>query len=187
MLQAARQQVVRWAGTRAVSVVRRFRGKPAFDAGTLTPPNLNADRLRDENISGLCRRVAASADPQAVVETRRRNYLLLDGELAQHRHYNPVFGSLADGVCPLCLPMIVSGREQFLRAMWASKIVPFVFGAYAHPLLPEVMQRSHSILRDSIVGLPIHQQLSIAQIQRIARAVAPVLNKHRLGDRIPNA
>jgi dTDP-4-amino-4,6-dideoxygalactose transaminase len=183
LLQAAKQQAIRLVGARGVSLLRIFRGKPAFDAGTLSPPNLNADPLRDEEISPLCRRLVASTDPPTVVETRRRNYLLLHRELDQHPGYNPVFRSLPDGVCPLCLPVMISGREKFLRAMWEAKVVPFVFGAYAHPLLPEALQRSHRPLRDAIVGLPIHQQLSITDIQRIARAVAKLLDDHAVDQR----
>ena len=69
-------------------------------------------------------------------------------------------------------------RAGILRRLRCENITPFVFGAHPHPLLQGHGDRGR--LRDTILGLPVHQQIQDADIMRIADVVGPLLTDYGL-------
>jgi dTDP-4-amino-4,6-dideoxygalactose transaminase len=57
-----------------------------------------------------------------------------------------------------------------------SGVETFVFGEFPHPLLPQDEYPEAKRMRDNILCLPLHQRLSVADLQHIARAVERALD-----------
>jgi hypothetical protein len=167
------------AGEGLVALFRKVSGKPKLLPGELAPPALEVHASREDHISYMSRRIANSADGEAIRGKRRHNYAMLDEHLKSYRGYSRVFKELPGGTCPLCLPIQVSRRSGVLRQLRQENITPFVFGAHPHPLLRG--HRDNVRLRDRILGLPVHQQLRDADIMRIAEVVGPLLPDHGPG------
>jgi perosamine synthetase len=176
--QLGKAEFVRVAGPRITDLLRQLRGKPVIESGVLMPPELSSCSTRDEHMSPLSQRLASTADPSDVIELRRRNFTILNQELRRLvPDYRPVFTDLSDKVCPLCVPVVVPDRSRFLRHLNAAGINPFVFGSHPHPRLQEPLRLTHSWMCETIVALPIHQQLTPVEMLTIARVSAPLLSR----------
>ena len=126
-------------------------------------------------MSTLSRRAAASAEPSWIFEQRRRNYLALDNALLGSPGYRRVFGHLSDDVCPLFLPIWVADREPLKSVLQGRGVETFRFGAAPHPRLDADMRLETASLRDNILCLPVHQQLTRRDVAEMSRIVRPLL------------
>ncbi len=146
---------------------RRWRWGPEGDAHEPTPPSLERDRYEDR-MSAVSIRLAGAADPARIVDRRRRNWALLDARLGG---ISKVFETLADGVCPLFLPIWVDERRTLMRRLDAQGVETFLFGAYPHPRLnPDEFPETRR-LREAILCLPVHDQVSESGLARIGELV----------------
>jgi hypothetical protein len=107
----------------------------------------------------LCRRV----DLPQVVARRRHNFqtlaALLDG-------FDVVGAPLADGDCPLFLPLRLRDKRRMHAALQAHGIDAIDFWNTGESRFPEV-----AALRREILELPCHQALDDEDLARVARAV----------------
>jgi dTDP-4-amino-4,6-dideoxygalactose transaminase len=141
----------------AVSRVRPRRPyDPAADFALGSPrPASRATRLALRHV----------VDPGAV-EHRRRNYeRLLDrvGDLVP-----PPFDALGAGACPFVLPAQVRDKARFLRRTRAAGVRALDLWSIPHPALPQQRFPRASALRATLVGLPVHQELRLRDVDRIA-------------------
>ena len=137
------------------------------DANEPTPPSLERDRYEDR-LSALSRRLAAAADPSSVVDRRRRNWAALDARLAGA---GKVFETLPDGVCPLFLPIWVAERGPVMRRLAALGVETFLFGAFSHPRMDSAAFPEAERLREEILCLPVHDQLTERSLDHMAAAL----------------
>ena len=172
-----REAIRRLAGDWAIDLYQRMRGHDVIAPTEWTDALQERDRYPDR-LAGISRRVAASADPSAVVERRRENWLALDARLAGWPGYSRVFETLPAGVCPLFLVIRASQREPLRAALREKGIETYVFGAWRHPRLDTPAPSEAGALRDEILCLPVHQQLTAEQIDRIAETARPLLAKY---------
>jgi perosamine synthetase len=121
--------------------------------------------------SALSRQLAKSHHPSVIVAARRRNYQRLDSSLRGTPGYKTVFPQLPSETCPLFLPIWTSNRSELMRLLREDGIETFRFGATAHRLLPDGSDHEAERLRNSILGIPIHQCLELRQIDWIADRV----------------
>ena len=133
----------------------------------------------DDSFSYLARRLAASVNPDYIIETRRDNWRGLDERLTGLPGYSKVFENLPVGTCPLFLPIRVAQRGLFMERLLANGIECFIFGATPHPHLDQLSSAETARTRNSIMCLPIHQQLRDADLDRIGTVVGALLGKHR--------
>ncbi len=125
------------------------------------------------------RRVAQRTNLRQLTERRRRHYRALL-EALDPSHPAIVFPRLADGDCPLGLPLRVSDRKGLLHELRASSIEPYVFGEFAHPILPADDFPATRRLRDEIVAIPVHDRLTAAEIRDIAQRTRPLLQRRAI-------
>jgi perosamine synthetase len=117
-------------------------------------------------ISDFSLAVITTQDFAAVVERRRFNYLYL---LAQLRELlPPLFTELSAGVCPLFYPLQVNNKPAVMARLRASGVETIDFWRTRHPAIspeafPEVEQ-----MRQHIIWLPCHQDLTPRAIERLA-------------------
>jgi dTDP-4-amino-4,6-dideoxygalactose transaminase len=112
----------------------------------------------------LSRAVAAKSQPAEVVSLRRWNYIALDRMLRQVSEYRPVWRELPQGTCPLFLPVWTASRSEMMRRLASAGIESFRFGASSPYRVDAGEFPATAKLRDSILCLPIHQDLDGADL-----------------------
>ena len=122
-------------------------------------------------------------DREQVVARRRANYARLAAHLRPHV---PVpFPDLAPGTCPLLLPILVPDKVRFQLALTVLRVESGNFWPCSHPTCPPELAAEVSPWRLHCLELPIHQELSAGDIDRVADAVLRVLDEQRACDQVP--
>lgn len=129
-------------------------------------------------LSSITRRLVGATDVQAIRAKRRQNWVTLHALLSESSTYRPVFPALPDRVCPLFLPLVVAEREKLAAKLGREGIGTWVFGRAPHPSLCEPLLGHTAQLRNHILCLPIHQQLTEEDMQRMTRVLTPELSHH---------
>ncbi len=155
------RSVVKGAGLQRVPV-----GTQHFDRGHV-----------DLGMSALGQRIAAAQDLEAIVERRRRNYFLLLGRLRDVAA--PLFNQLPPGVCPLFFPLLVDDKPRVLASLRESGVDAVDFWHRFHPACPASEFPEVADLRQRVVELPCHQDLSPELMQQVAERARVALAKQR--------
>ncbi len=127
------------------------------------------------SMSGLSHVVAQAQDFAGIVERRRRNYFHLLGKLRGVSP--PVFGELPPGVCPLFYPFQTRDKQAVLARLLARGIEAVDFWRVGHPAVPPGTFPEVDRMRQTILEIPCHQDLSPGAIDRIANAVIEVMEE----------
>jgi dTDP-4-amino-4,6-dideoxygalactose transaminase len=115
--------------------------------------------------TGLLTRIVA----KETAERRRKNYKFLFNHLSE---LVPVaFALLADGACPLVFPIEVNDPKAFLKKLSRHGVVGGRLWPTPHPSLPVADFPGSRALRERLVGLPVHQELTLSELQQIVDAV----------------
>jgi len=109
-------------------------------------------------------------DHQRIRETRRRNYEFLSAAFSGIPNLRPLFPSLYDGVCPLCFPVVVEEAASLQDYLRSRKIITQRFWDEFHGCSPTDGFPDAAFLNAHIVAFPIHQDLTVAALQRMAEA-----------------
>jgi dTDP-4-amino-4,6-dideoxygalactose transaminase len=103
-------------------------------------------------------------DP-AAADHRRSNYRFLLKHLGAL--VPPPFALLPDGASPFTFPISVGARARSLARLHDRGIAGLDFWSKPHPSLPTAEFPRARRLRAQIVGLPVHQELTQADLMRI--------------------
>jgi CelD/BcsL family acetyltransferase involved in cellulose biosynthesis len=109
------------------------------------------------------------ADPQHVAPRRRANYRLLLRELAEF--VAPPFDEVPDAAVPYAFPFETTDKAGVLRRLEAAGIRAFNLWSVPHPLLPVADFPDAARRRERVIGLPVHQELQLSDVDRIVAAV----------------
>jgi dTDP-4-amino-4,6-dideoxygalactose transaminase len=112
------------------------------------------------------------ADP-SVAARRRANYERLAAGLPAGL-VPPAFRAVPAGACPLVLPVGVRDKPRLLADLRRAGIRALDLWSVPHPSLPEGGFPRSAALRRHIVGLPVHQELTARDVDRIAATVRDV-------------
>ena len=138
-----------------------------------------SDRVHDEFALGRpdtapawvsSRMLPRLVDP-SIPSRRTANYEVLAGELESF--VQPPFDALPAGSSPMLLPLSLEAehKHDVLDRLAADAIEGVDFWSVPHPTLPvEAFPRS-AALRDTVVGVPVHQGLDAGDLRRIVQAV----------------
>jgi perosamine synthetase len=168
----------RWSGVeRAVSRASRFvkgllrwnRGTTVASGGPRWDPRLVA-----YGVSRWTRQLVRFTNRDRVVARRRANYARLAARLRPH--VAVPFAELAPGTCPLLLPVLVPERGRVHRALAERGVQSGEFWPNAHATCPPELAAELAPWREQCLELPVHQELSEADIDRVADAVIEVLS-----------
>jgi dTDP-4-amino-4,6-dideoxygalactose transaminase len=108
-----------------------------------------------------------------IVERRRRNYFLLYAMLRDVAP--PVTGELKPGVCPLFYPMPVEDKAGAMARLLARGVETVDFWRVRHPAVPAGAFPEVDRLRERVLELPVHQDLSPADAEHVASCVRELL------------
>ena len=173
-LQANGLSGVERAATRASGFVKRMLGwerqATVSSGGSRWDP-----RLVDYGVSRWTRQLIRFTNREWVIARRRANYQRL---VLWLRPYVAIpFPELAPGVCPLLLPVFVPRRERVQAQLEALGVQSGNFWPNAHDTCPADLAAEVAPWRERCLELPIHQELSQEDIDRVARAVIEVLTR----------
>lgn len=115
-------------------------------------------------------------DREEVVARRRANFQHLAARL--RGRVSLPFPELTDGACPLFFPVLVPDKVRFQQDLEALEVQSVNLWDAPHPSCPPELAAEVSDWRRRCLELPIHQELSTADVDRVADAVIAVLEKH---------
>src|SRR6185369_3499906 len=124
----------------------------------------------DVALSPLCEALLRRWDYDAIRRRRRENFALLRERLAGRVAL--LKDALPEGACPLFFPILVGDKPAAARALWARGVDAVQFwneGDPQAPILPDAR-----FLRDHVLELPLHQDLSRAQVDYVAEQVLSI-------------
>jgi dTDP-4-amino-4,6-dideoxygalactose transaminase len=120
-------------------------------------------------VAPLSRRLLDRFDYDEVCRLRRRNFRLLRDRLQGRAALLP--HELEDGTCPLIFPLLVPDKPGAARALQADGISAMEFWNGGDPDTRRPDHADAWYLREHLVELPIHQDITPEQIDYMARRV----------------
>jgi dTDP-4-amino-4,6-dideoxygalactose transaminase len=120
-------------------------------------------------MSGIAHRILANQNVDDIIARRRHNYEHLAdllGDVAP-----PVTGPLPAGVTPLFYPTRVLYKRAVLDRLRQRGVEGRSFWEYYHPTLAAGLFTETDDLRETVLELPIHQDVTPDAIERMARIV----------------
>jgi len=123
----------------------------------------------DLGISSLSHLVLRNQQWAEIVERRRRNYFLLYAMLRDIAP--PVTGELRPGVCPLFYPMPIANKASAMARLLARGVETVDFWRIRHPAVREGEFPEVDRLRETVLELPVHQDLTPADAEHVATCV----------------
>ncbi len=164
-------------GALAVTHIRRrFRRELLNRNIRPSRPELPADYYFNEDglttgASRVVRGALANITPDRIIDIRRRNYQRLVEAIQGVESMRPLFASLAKGTCPLHLPVFVERRRNWINALTARGVYALPWWEGYHRELDWTGFAEAAMLKDGILTLPIHQDLTDADIDLIGESV----------------
>jgi len=122
-------------------------------------------------MSSVAKLLAHHVDHDSVIETRRRNFQLLDDALRDRNGNRPLLGKLPTGCCPWIYPLWEEDPEGFVRFLAARGVGSFRFWLADHPAIPLAKFSFERRLKRHVVVLPLHQGLSETTMIEVADLV----------------
>jgi len=136
---------------------------PDFQSAGYQVANLNV------GMSPLCHWLLNRFDYESIRQKRRQNYLLMHEKLVGRV---PLWDKeLAKGVCPLFFPLLVPDKRAAARALWARGIAAVELWNYGYPEAKQEEGADARFFRDHLMELPIHQDMTPAQVVYVADQV----------------
>jgi dTDP-4-amino-4,6-dideoxygalactose transaminase len=132
-------------------------------------------RNADMGMSALSHRIARTLCYSRIVEARRRNFFFLLRELRDCGR--PIFAELPPGACPLFFPLRVSDRDAVVRRLLLRGVEAVPFWSDFHPSCPAADFPDAAALRESVVEIPCHQDLSTDLMSWLAGAVRDAVRR----------
>lgn len=156
-----------WLAQRSSALARvahRARGSADFDA----------DAAMDLGVAAAPSRVTTTLLPRLdyarIRSCRRRNYAYLLERLAEH--VPSPFDRLTEGAVPWLFPIAATDKAGLLAYLERHGILAADFWSAAHRSLEAEAAAALRERRGSTIGLPVHQELRQADLDRIAAAVS---------------
>lgn len=112
-------------------------------------------------------------DRDTVIARRRANFQRLAARL--RGHVSLPFPQLTEGACPLFFPVLVPDKVRVQQDLEALDVQSVNLWDTSHPSCPPELAGEVSHWRRDCLELPIHQELSAADIDRVADAVIETL------------
>lgn len=113
-------------------------------------------------------RSLAARVPEDVAARRRAHYRLLLEEL--HAVVPPPFERLPRGSSPFAFPVATGNKRELLDRLARAGVRALDLWSVPHPILPAERFPAAQARRAGTVGLPVHQELRPADVERVAAA-----------------
>jgi perosamine synthetase len=133
------------------------------------------NNLNRRKICNLTKFMLKHWDSNQIMQIRRSNYQRYLRAFADQQNIKPLFNELPEGVCPLNFPVLVDKSKYINSQLNHRSIDSYAWWAHFHrncswPDYPEACY-----LKNNVLALPVHHQLSERHIDYIIRQVNEVL------------
>ena len=125
--------------------------------------NMTASTITQYILRGTC--------PESVVQRRRQNYFRLYKAVEKSNLFKSLYQNLPEGVCPLYLPVIVENRERACLRLNEMGIAAVQWWAGFHRAFDWVKFPEARFLKEHLLAMPIHQQLTDDKMNYIANQI----------------
>jgi dTDP-4-amino-4,6-dideoxygalactose transaminase len=154
-------------------------GKQTLRASKIDPVRTGSEHFNRDHVSlGMTRlamRIALSHDLTLTGRVMRRNYLFLEGKLADISP--PLLPPPAPGVAPFFYPLVVDDNKTVVDELNKHGIEAVDFWRGPHPACDIRQFPDVAWLRRSVVEIPCHQDISLSTLGRVSDIVHDVLKK----------
>jgi dTDP-4-amino-4,6-dideoxygalactose transaminase len=116
-------------------------------------------------------------DFEEIINRRRNNYIHLLNRLSGNPRINILFSKLPAGVCPLVFPIIVSKRDEVCAMLNQQAIDATAWWAGYYNGLDWAKYPDACFLKNNLIALPIHQDLSLSDLDFIAEKLILIMDK----------
>jgi dTDP-4-amino-4,6-dideoxygalactose transaminase len=123
----------------------------------------------DIAMAALSRHLLERFEYGEIRRKRRQNFELMHRKLAGRA--TMVFEELGEGVCPLFFPLLVSDKHSAAQALWRRDIAAVEFWNYGDSEARGAGFEDAQFLRDHVLELPIHQDVTPFQVEYMADCV----------------
>lgn len=128
-------------------------------------------------ISPLCLRLMERIDYEGIPEKRRILFNYLADKLRGGADY--LFEEAGPGTCPLFFPLLVGDKKKISDELNRRGIGAVQFWNTGHPEVDQTTATDALHLRERLIELPIHQDVSFEQADYIAEQVLELCGKKR--------
>lgn len=129
------------------------------------------EQLNDRRISTITKYMLPRFNVSVIVKKRRENYAKFLRLLSDVRGIKPLYTDLPEEVSPLHFPILIKNRDIICRKLNEFSISATAWWAGYHRDLPWDGFPDACFLKDNLLTLPVHQQLSGKHIKFIAEKV----------------
>jgi dTDP-4-amino-4,6-dideoxygalactose transaminase len=131
----------------------------------------NDRELSRKHASSFTGRLMRTFSCAQIAAVHRKNYATLNAMLGNCPGVLPLYDQLPDGVSPLCYPIVVDRRDALADALRHSSIDARAWWRGYHKGLPWSDFPEACFLKDHILALPLHQDLTEASCRHMADRV----------------
>ena len=132
------------------------------------------ESIFDWDMSRLSKGLTNHADPNKIIQSRRKNYMKLYEAVQVLPEMQPLYNDLPEGICPLVFPVLVSNPQEWEKALNKRDVYPFRWWKGYHPKLswegfPEAVH-----LKNHLLAFCIDQQMSDKNMDDMANSIKAV-------------
>jgi dTDP-4-amino-4,6-dideoxygalactose transaminase len=132
-------------------------------------------RILEWRISDFSRAVISRIEWRSIAERRRRNYRRLAEGLDGLHAGRVIRPAVPDSTCPLVLPIEVDDSERVSIALDRCRINSAVWWNERHAAVDWEQFPDAARLKDRVLALPVHQDMSDAQVDYVATELRRIL------------
>ncbi len=132
------------------------------------------DAFMTAGVTRATKELVLRTDLNAMAQRRRENFAYFLDSARAWTHARPIFPTLPDGVVPYMFPLELKMPATQLAAMRA-KGVPFTQWNYEHAAFHTALCPVAARYAASLVHLPVHQDLSDEESERISHTLYDIL------------
>ncbi len=122
----------------------------------------------DLGMAAVSHAIAARCDANRIRQRRRENFLALRHAFIEEA---AVRGDLPSGMCPLFFPLLVAHKHDAARALWRRGVMATELWNDGDDSVRGQDGEDARFLRRHVLELPIHQDITPGQIERMAGVV----------------
>jgi perosamine synthetase len=135
------------------------------------------EKMSDKAMTIMTRRILERLNSEEIIKRRRDNYTHLLTLLLGNPKINMPFKKLPAGVCPLFFPIIINKRNEVCSMLNLKAIDATAWWAGYYKNLDWEKYPDAVYLKNSLMALPIHQDLSTSDIEYIAKSLIQSMDK----------
>lgn len=118
--------------------------------------------------SRISRYVLDHSNAEALVSRRRDNYTELYDAVKESGVFKPLYDELPEGVCPLCLPVIIEDRQEAGARLNEMGVSAVQWWSGFHKAFDWTEFVEAKYLKEHLLVIPVHQQLTKRNIEYIS-------------------